>query len=62
MSNPMMPIVPAKLVSDQQGDADDEAQLPVNNDALDEGESNDDRATVDNDVDESSEASKRLSE
>ena len=62
MSNPMIPPVPAKIAPVGQGGADDEAELPVNNDALDDGESNDDRETVDNDVDEAAEASKRLSE
>jgi hypothetical protein len=59
MTNPIIPSAAVGAVAATSGDED---ELQSNNPALDEGESNDDQDTVDEDVAEAAESSKRLSE
>jgi hypothetical protein len=63
MSNiPIIPIVPggAGLVNDN--DVGDEESLPVNDEHLDDGETNDSEATVDEDVREADDVNEKLEE
>ena len=55
------PIIPPAAVGAVAANSDDEDELPVNNPELDDGESNDDQETVDEDVAEAAESNKRLS-
>ena len=50
MSSPLIGALPEGTGSVDGAKADYESELPDNNPALDEGESNDDEATVDEDV------------
>jgi hypothetical protein len=59
-NNPILPIIPGGAGIVGSNDANDEEQLPVNDDNLDDGETNDDRDTVDKDVDEADEVNKNL--
>jgi hypothetical protein len=54
------PIVPAAAGAFTEKGADEEADLPVNNDDLDEGESNDDQGTVERDIREAAKSNERL--
>jgi len=60
MSN-QMPIIPAAAagLAGAPGDNDDQDKLPVNDDHLDDGETNDSQETVEKDVRESADVSEK---
>jgi hypothetical protein len=60
-NNPILPIVPngSGLIGANNDDGSEDL-LPVNDPDLDEGETNDDRETVDEDIRESNEATENL--
>jgi hypothetical protein len=62
MTDPIIPPGPSGAGPIDATSADDEATLPVNNEDLDEGETADDRETVDQDVAEASAANERLND
>jgi len=62
MSNPNIPVIPVGAAAVNKNPADDEDTLPVNNEDVDDGETTDDQATVENDMREASEANDRLNE
>jgi hypothetical protein len=61
-NNPILPIVPEGAAPVDDNSADDEDELQTNNDDLDEGESTDSRAAVDEDVREADSVNDKLNE
>jgi hypothetical protein len=61
-NNPILPIIPNGGAPIDGTPAGDENELPANNPNLDEGESNDDEATVDDDVREADAVNEKLDE
>jgi hypothetical protein len=59
-NNPILPIVPNGAAPLNDSTADDEELLPDNNPLLDDGESNDDGDTVDEDVREADSVNENL--
>ena len=62
MSSPIIGAVPMGTGSVDGSKADYESTLATNDDHLDEGESNDDRATVEQDVREANDANDKIDE
>lgn len=62
MSNPVpvVPVVAAGLVGNSAEDEADESQLATNNDELDDGETTDSQATVEQDVREADKVNENL--
>lgn len=62
-NNPILPIVPGLSASlDDDDTPDNEKALPTNDDHLDEGETNDDQDTVEEDLRETDDVNEKLDE
>jgi hypothetical protein len=62
MSNAMIPPFPIGTDPVDASNADDESELPVNEDSLDEGETNDDQDKVQEDIIEADAVNSNLDE